>query len=165
MILAGILGTGCDSQINTSKQADTLTGSCVLPLSDEELGIYQKYSNTKDDQFLRNVSPIIICRLYFHAEKLGDIETRYSLYIQEDRYGTPAYQQFLSDLRSDTTVRENTRKLIKRLGEDTKVVGERKINNNESVVEIVPKSKSGSLLFRVIKNKKGIWKVDWLPLQ
>ena len=155
---------GCTGNVKTENPINTQS-SVILPLSAEEFKIYQNYSKSKDDQVIKDLSPVDVCKLYFYSLEQGDMGTQYALYIKEEKYMEGSYEQFVIYARSDMSNFENTKKLLKRIKEDTKLIKERDRRDNESFVEIVSKSGKESMIFRLIKNNQGIWKVVWLPLQ
>ncbi|WP_438312137.1 hypothetical protein [Sporosarcina sp. FA9] len=48
--------------------------------------LYKAFSATRDQSLLKNVAAVEIVGLYFYTVEIGDYDTQYDLYVQDDRY-------------------------------------------------------------------------------
>lgn len=127
----------------------------TVSLSPELDVIYQEYAIDKNDERLRGLSPLEIFQLYVKAELEGDYETQYWLYIQDkESLQVETVKQYVNDVK-----KQGTEPLI------TEHV------NNPLLKEVYPDEKHAyipledGLSFGFTKDRNGIWKVNWLPLQ
>lgn len=136
-------------------------------LTPELTSIYKQYSKKKDDNLLKGYEPIDICKLYLYAWEKEDYETEYALYIKEENYGTPSYDQYEKDINHDPGIKENTKAFIKNLKENSISI-KQSINDNNAMVVFKFKDREfmgGEISFGLVKSSKGIWKANWMPFQ
>lgn len=147
----------------------------ILPLSSVLADIYSKYAKTRNDELLRGLGVLDICRLYFNAEDKRDYETMYALYIHDKNYPVPTREEFLNAINKDTISPEINKKLLKSLKEDIKsvmlydnirslpdfpeVYGYVQINFNKDTL------RGKVWRFQLVQDSKNIWKVQFMPLQ
>lgn len=85
----------------------------ILQLPPELLDVYNRYFKKPDDQLLKGLNPLDVCRLYFYAEDKKNYETMYALYIHDEKYLVPTKEEFLMDVKNDKVSRVNDEKLYR----------------------------------------------------
>jgi hypothetical protein len=134
-----------------------------LPLSYSAKSAYERYVDTLKDEELAGLEPLDIFKMYYHAELLGDNSVKYALFMKDEEYELPSHDEYLSDSKiiSGSTY-DNQKIFIDKL-----VVTELKqtlLSEDQTIVQPAD-SDLEEWGFQLLKNKDGIWKVAWLPLQ
>jgi hypothetical protein len=108
-----------------------------------------------------------VCRLFFYAESIEDYETVYALYIHGENWLIPEKEEFLRQIKNDSVSRDNSKKLLNVLKEDIKDVIISKREPGAYIVMNFDKETffGKTIGFSMVKSKKGLWKVQFLPLQ
>jgi hypothetical protein len=150
---------------NPSPENELVRGSFTLTLPDRLIQRYDQFAAEKKDEWLEGLDPLDIFKMYFHAEQNKDYETQYALYFQDPETEIPTLQQFLQDVKSNRTLADNERKFIEELKKYAKSYEIKNQNGNEAVIWITFSNDRDPLGFRMKKNKQGIWKVSWMPIQ
>lgn len=158
---------------NTQNQNDNVKPGehiDMLALSPELKDIYDRYSKSKNDELMRGLEAIDVCKMYFYAESKKDYETLYSLYLKEEKAMLPTKDVFLKEA-SDAVSQENISKLLRILKEDVKdirVTQTGREKEETAVVNIYFDKETfygTEISFSMSVSKNGIWKVNYLPLQ
>jgi SH3-like domain-containing protein len=133
-----------------------------LPLSYSAKSAYERYVDTLNDEELAGLEPLDVFKMYYHAELLGDHSVKYALFIKDEEYELPSYDEYLSDSKNRSESTEHNQKIfIDRLA----VTELKQILLGEEAIVQPADSDSEDWGFQLLKNKDGIWKVAWLPLQ
>lgn len=164
--------------LSPSEELETLLTSAIqfnveaLSLSPKLLSIYKKYEQQKDDNLLRGLDPVDICKLYYHAEEKFDYETMYALYVKfenGENVSYPDLKTYLKDIKSDKNLVQNSKNHLKELKEQTISIEQIPIDLKTTAIQFTFKSKEirggGFETFMVVKDKNGIWKANWMPIQ
>lgn len=133
-------------------------------MSEDEVQAYAEFAKLKSDDLLKDLEPIVIFRYYVFASTTGDYKTQYSLYMKDEKYELPDLESFLTDIQADPTEPGNTKKFWEKWLNSQL---EQKINGDSAYI-VVSSGKGNPeelLSFGLTRNKEGIWKVNWLPIQ
>ncbi len=139
----------------------------LLDLSQEELDAYNRFKSTYDGEKLRGLEPLSLMRLYIHAIMEKDYESQWELYIKDEDYigWDKEYHMGIpdSDRITDFSVFENAVNIKVDYYDDQENAS---ISWEDKYLEEYDNSgypfKYG---FSLVKNKEGIWKVSFLPMQ
>lgn len=138
----------------------TLDANNQLVLPQALQAAYDTFSKTHDDQALKDLTPFDIFQLYFYAEEQADYKTQYAMFIDD-----PEYEKIFKTegeyiaASTEPNNRPGKKDLIEKIRKSSP---EMHIIGDSAYISI---SKENGLSFGLTKNKKGIWKVNWLPLQ
>lgn len=136
---------------------------------------YNAFAAKRNDELLKDLEPLDLFRFYVNASLAGDAETLYSLYIRGQEYGTPSLETFLKDLAADPEGVERQR--LNWEGWKQAYRLEQWIEGDTALIVLIPKDrtpakgnsaaavKEDEKGFGLTKNKAGIWKVNWQPMQ
>lgn len=123
--------------------------------------VYDLFSKTKEEKLLIDLTPFDIFQLYYYAEEKKDFKTQYALYIKDAEYEAPFKSQdeylAVANQPEDQKGRDSMLNIIKAASLEEKVT-----SGSDAHIII---SKETGLGFGLLKNKLGIWKVKWMPLQ
>ncbi|MGE6231154.1 hypothetical protein [Paenibacillus chitinolyticus] len=129
---------------------------------------FDVFTKTRTDDQLKGLEPIDIFRFYVMAAEKGDWETVYALLIKGSDYATPGREEYLSDIGKEPDADKQAKKKWDALRKDYTLYQE---ISGDSAYIVMTKRGSGSSssedkqAFSLIRNKAGIWKVSWLPMQ
>lgn len=146
----------------------------LLELDKDEEDIYNKFSEKYDDNILRGVDPLAICKMYLFAHKIKDYETAYELYFIENPDVRPSKEDYLAMTNEESLTDLD---LFCRV-EDVGV----KKTKEEAIVNWKYSDKLGSISFNNKEKKgrysfnkeksfylrtkgQGLWKVRFMPMQ
>lgn len=138
-----------------------------ISLSNRELENFQKYSETENEQLLKDLSPLEVFKYYYHAFRVNDQQTLYNLYIKGDAYGAPSRKDFLKEMgKKEIEQLQALGKFQYHIKDFAQINYDDKTSyiqiNFEEGSEV---AKSQPWNFKLIKNSQDIWKVDWVPLE
>ncbi|MFE8703098.1 hypothetical protein ACFYKX_21185 [Cytobacillus sp. FJAT-54145] len=133
-----------------------------LILPEDLQNIYSQFAESKNDGVLAGLSPAKVFQLYFYAEEIEDYETQYALFIDDEQYIKvfPTYEDYL-DAVMNPPVPVQGETLLDKVKRSQ--LEERIINEKEAGVSI--SSGEEGLGFGLSKNSRGIWRVNWMPIQ
>ncbi|MFK7691584.1 hypothetical protein [Paenibacillus sp. HJGM_3] len=150
-------------------------------LQPDQMTKYEAFARQPDETWLKGLEPLDIFRWYMRAKLLGDFNTLYGLYVDMEGYEKPSLEQFLSDIAGDPEgVRrgkqmslsiERDYQLEQRIDGDAALIvmtlngsklSNQSRNGNEAGLGTVLEDQIG---FGLTKNKAGVWKVNWMPMQ
>lgn len=127
--------------------------------------LYGRFAEEKDDELLRELSPLDVFRFYAKASEAGDYSTQYALYIKDSGYEVPSYKSFLNDISQDQGEADRSRQKWAELKSSYALTEE--IDGNRALIRM--SNGTGNVEdekgFQLIKNKDGIWKAAWMPMQ
>lgn len=133
---------------------------------EERLGRYESFANTRTDDSLKGLEPIDIFRYYVMASEKGDWETVYALLIKGSGYATPSREQYLTDIGREPDADKQAKQKWDALRKDYTLYQE---TSGDSAYIVMTKRGSASVEdkkgFSLTRNKAGIWKVSWPPMQ
>ncbi|MCY9588920.1 hypothetical protein PC41400_26440 [Paenibacillus chitinolyticus] len=135
---------------------------------EEMLNRYEDFTKTRTDDRLKGLEPIDIFRYYVMASEKGDWETVYALLIKGSDYATPGREEYLSDIGREPDADKQAKQKWDVLRKDYTLYQE---ISGDSAYIVMTKRGSGSpspedkQAFSLTRNKAGIWKVSWLPMQ
>lgn len=139
----------------------------LLALSQEELDAYNRFKSNYNEEELRGLEPISLMRLYLHATIEHDLESQWELYIKEENYLGWDKEYHLSEFanhrKREFSEFENAVNIDISYEEDdinTAIVWEDKY-----LEEYDSSGYPFKFTFGLVKNKDGIWKVSFLPMQ
>lgn len=123
------------------------------------LEVYKTFAQTQNDGLLKGLTPFDIFQLYLYAEVQKDYKTQYSLFIDDPEYEPTfkTYEEYAAAAKQNGKSSETLLEIIKAGKLEEKMTSEK-----EAHIVI---SKDIGLSFGLTRNKIGIWKVKWLPLQ
>lgn len=132
----------------------------LLDLNNEELQIYNKFKQHYNEEVLRDVEPLSICKMYFYAGYNKDYETEYELYIKGEEWLGWSKEEHMSipdnERIKDFIEFKNVEDLKAEVKEDSAVITWKYDGDNEDEFRYG---------FNLVKNKDGIWKVSFMPMQ
>lgn len=145
-------------------------------LQSDQQPLYEAYTLQPDDKWLRGLAPVDVFRWYMRAVLIGDFDTIYALFIDDDGYVKPSRDEFLRDVVRDwegvqrgkeqSVELERNYRLEQRIDGDSALIVmtpiETKSDQNDSGLGQVLEGKRG---FGLTKNQAGVWKVNWMPMQ
>lgn len=133
-----------------------------LILPEDLQNVYSQFAESKNDGVLAGLSPSQVFQLYFYAEEMEDYETQYALFIDDEQYIKvfPTYEDYL-DAIMNPPVPVQGETLLDKVKRSQ--LEERMINEKEAGVSI--SSGDEGLGFGLSKNSRGIWRVNWMPIQ
>jgi hypothetical protein len=122
--------------------------------------VYQSFRTNYNEEALIGLSPLDLFKLYYYAASNEDYRTQYELYIFDEEYFR-VFETYEDYLQAVYETSEASSKLLER------------ISRSNLMEVILPDDKNAAITvtdvegtsFGLVKNKKGIWKVKWLPLQ
>ncbi|MFB7816253.1 hypothetical protein ACFC0X_19015 [Paenibacillus chitinolyticus] len=135
---------------------------------EEMLNRYDDFTKTRTDDRLKGLEPIDIFRYYVMAAEKGDWETVYALLIKGSDYATPGREEYLSDIGREPDADKQAKQKWDALRKDYTLYQE---ISGDSAYIVMTKRGSGSSspedkqAFSLTRNKAGVWKVSWLPMQ
>ncbi|MGI6308742.1 MAG: hypothetical protein ACOX1X_09150 [Dethiobacteria bacterium] len=136
-------------------------------LTDEEQAIYQQFAETKNDNLLKDLSPIQVVKQWLHADKIGDYRTQYYLFNIENNV--------LPFLDTDIEVTEeiwiqvtgggniDQGRFQKFFEEVVSFEVDDSYGNEQKIAIRFDRNDDSSFLFWLSKNSSGIWKVEFEP--
>ncbi|MCW3491616.1 hypothetical protein [Dethiobacter alkaliphilus] len=134
-----------------------------LELTQDELGIYQEFSETRDDRLLAGLAPLQVFKLWLYADRNQDYNTQYYLFNTDKMQSAwmiePLGEQEFLQLRKNRPVDMFLRHFneVISVQEDTTL-------GDENNMKLAFEQKDGSeFLFWMQKNSYGNWKVRWEP--
>jgi hypothetical protein len=138
-----------------------------LELSPEQEKIFDSYALKRSDDRLKGLSAADIFKFYLEATFRKDQETLYGLYVKGEGYNSPSQERFLHDLEVDPSSADKAIAAWNEIKQNHSfVVQENYMEDSHAVVFIIPLKKEAEMkMFQLYKNKAGIWKVNWMPLQ
>jgi hypothetical protein len=133
-----------------------------LVLEDSLQEVYKDFSHSHDDHLLTNLNPFSIFMLYFYAEQQNDYQTQYSLY----NHSLDTFKPFASleeyQRESEKPINiEGKKRLLQKIT-STSTMTEEIIVDREAVIWI---STAEHLGYALSRDDKGIWKINWTPVQ
>ncbi|SEG65244.1 hypothetical protein [Paenibacillus sp. UNC499MF] len=127
---------------------------------------YEDFAKTRTDDSLKGLEPIDIFRYYVTASEKGDWETVYALLVKGSDYATPSREQYLTEIGREPDADKQAKQKWDALRKDYMLYQE--ISGDSASIVM---TKRGSVSaedkkgFSLTRNKAGIWKVSWLPMQ
>lgn len=139
----------------------------LMELSETEEEIYNKFAQDYDESHLKGVKPLSICKLYLHAGQVQDYETEYELFIQDENYLGWSKEEHMEipkeHRQKDWDMFEKTEDIQVSYSEDNQQAFISWIVSDDSNKDADGEPFRYS--FSLAKNKEGIWKVCFLPMQ
>jgi hypothetical protein len=144
-------GTSFNQNENTGVMNEIPISNDFLP--ERLIPIIEKLSSDHEDIHLKGLDPADVFLLYWQAFDLGNLELKYALFTGE---GMPEYQYYV-DRVNESTIKQEQRiyEIIKQKGAG---IFKPVIKGNEAYIKI-----DESTQFHLVKNERGIWKVNYLP--
>lgn len=137
-------------------------------IPDSEREAYETYREQPSDDLLKGLEPMDVFRYYVTASYTSDYETVYALYIQDPKYDKPDREKFLSDVQSDSGLEEREKKAWDKFMQRYDKL-EQQIDGDTAIIAMIDtdgnNAEEREMNFRLVRNKDGIWKVGWMPLQ
>lgn len=172
LVLMGIfllLLVGCNDSDTTNSDSTEVDSTepettSLLELNDEEMEIYNEFKENYDESVLQGVEPLSVCKMYFYASTDKDYETQYELYIKDEEYVQWSKEEHLSFSESDRMKEFDQFEKVEDLKvdiTDSKHANVNWIYGDDFTVDGNP-IRMG---FNLVKNKEGVWKVHFMPMQ
>lgn len=146
-------------------------------LSPQQLELYETFTRQPNDALLKGLEPVDIFKWYMRAVLLGDFDVVYALFIQGSEYAVPSREEFLNGVAGDPegvqrgkvqskTLEQNYR-LEQRMEGDAALIvmtlnGKQNPKDEVAGLGVVLEDQKG---FGLTRNKEGVWKVNWMPMQ
>ncbi|MEO2073925.1 MAG: hypothetical protein ABGX20_00700 [Bacillus sp. (in: firmicutes)] len=157
--VAFLIQTNGRELLQETKLKSDAWGHIQLPNRLQKL--YDLFSKTKEEKLLTDLTPFDIFQLYYYTEEKKDFKTQYALYIKGPEYESPfkSAEEYLAAANrpADQKGRLSILEIVK-----TAQLEEKVTSHSDAHIMI---SKETGLGFGLIKDKQGIWKVKWMPLQ
>jgi hypothetical protein len=134
-----------------------------LVLEDSLLKVYNQYSKSQDDSLLATLEPFSIFLLYFYAEEKSDYRIQYGLYNNSPEIFKPfaSVEEYIKESEKAINI-EGKKKLLQKI-RSTSVMTEEIIGDREAVIWI--SKEEDRLGYPLTRDDKGIWKINWMPVQ
>ncbi|WP_433750947.1 hypothetical protein [Falsibacillus pallidus] len=133
-----------------------------VKLEPELQSIYKQFSAKHDDMLLRGLTPLQIFYLYFYAEDQKDYGVQYWLF----NHDPDIEQTFKSEEDWIQASQKEGNSLLEKVKNSYL---EEKITDDSNAYILISsganQSTENSLGFGLSKNKAGVWKVNWMPIQ
>ncbi|MBE4909091.1 hypothetical protein IMZ08_13560 [Bacillus luteolus] len=129
-------------------------------ISPELEKVYQRFRTDFNEEALIGLSPLDIFKLYYYAASIEDYRTQYELFIFDEEY-IRVFETYEDYLQAVNETREASSNLLEMISKSNLM--EVILPDDENAAITVGDLEGTS--FGLVKNKKGIWKVQWLPLQ
>ncbi|ALC89521.1 hypothetical protein AM500_06780 [Bacillus sp. FJAT-18017] len=144
----------------TSRKISVDSAGTII-LNTELNAIYEKYSTSYDDKLLNGLDPFSVFLLYFHADEKEDYAAQYALYNSSPDVHAPfaSLEEYIKE--SENQNDEDVIDLLT-IVKNSGMVKEELRGDGTAIIHI---SDFDGLAFALTKNKEGIWKVNWLPIQ
>lgn len=123
--------------------------------------IYSDYKNTLDENLLKGLKPEEVFTLWFYADQIEDYKTQYSLFIDDEEYQKTfeSYDEYFEAKQNP-----EERKLSSLISTENSPSLQVKMGYGENSAFVIL-SEVQQTHFGLTKSKKGIWKVNWMPIQ
>lgn len=167
--ISGLLLAGCQEEqelgtgtvIGNEKKVVLAEETNLLILSEDEERLYGNFKEQKDIQLLKDIDPIMIAKFFVKALQEKDYHTEYLLYIDDPEQVQWDLETHLSQMISEEE------QLAKQLQKNFQNISQVKfIEENEMSGYLeFPLEGENVGRFQMLKNKDGIWKVKFRPLQ
>ncbi|HIW35150.1 MAG TPA: hypothetical protein IAA29_20455 [Candidatus Paenibacillus intestinavium] len=127
--------------------------------------LYDLFAEKKDDELLRGLSPLDVFKFYVKASESGDLDTEYALFIKDPDHEVPSYNSYINDISRAQEGMERSKQMWVELKQ---IYGLTEELDGDSA--LIPISKGNGNReeekgFQLVRNKNGIWKVAWMPMQ
>lgn len=137
-----------------------------LPASQEQEELYARYAEEQDEELLRGLAPLDVFRFYVKASESKDLSTQYALYIKDPGYEVPSYKTFINDISRDQDALDRSGQIWGQLQAAGYGLRE-EIDGDHALIRMSngsgkPEEDKG---FQLVKNRGGIWKAAWMPMQ
>ncbi|REK71811.1 hypothetical protein [Paenibacillus paeoniae] len=133
-------------------------------ISQDEEDRYREYAKNRDEEQLRALVPLEVFKYYVKASEAEDFETVYGLFMKDDGYELPSYESYLGDLSKDEEGRNRSKQQWAAWREHDQLYEE--INGDQAVIHMTHREEEKDTRgFQLVKNRDGIWKVAWMPMQ
>ncbi|PPA70879.1 hypothetical protein [Jeotgalibacillus proteolyticus] len=130
-----------------------------LTLSADEQNVYEAFIKEYDDSILSGLSPTQIFRFYWLAEEQGDFKTQYLLYNHDESAG-----KVFETLEDFEEAKQDESYPVLHAFKKNELV-EVIVDEQNAYIAIKAEDPEKMQGFSLSKNKKGVWKVNWLPMQ
>lgn len=113
------------------------------------------------------LQPLTVCKLYIHSGHIQDYETQYAFYIQDEMYLGWTKEEHMRGFSR----KEKSQKKEEIMGAENLRVYYTQDSNKANITWThgdEERDANGNLFeyhFSLVKNKDGIWKVKFLPMQ
>lgn len=159
---------GLESEIHKLNEFVTLNAyhEDLTELSNYERVRFEEFRENYDDEALKRMSPISICKMYLYAGLIGDYETQYEFYASKEREEFWMKEEHLEirdkDRHSAYDIFEDVYSL--RINVKTEDKGSAKIKWNSRNGYVDEFQGPWTYTFRMVQ-EDDVWKVGFLPLQ
>ncbi|RAV17754.1 hypothetical protein [Paenibacillus contaminans] len=126
---------------------------------------YDRFAEKKDDELLRGLSPLDVFKFYVKASEAGDYDTQYALYIKDPGHEVPSYKTYINDISRDQEALNRSKQMWAELKLSYGLAEE--IDGDRALIRISKGNgnQEEEKGFQLVKNKDGIWKAAWMPMQ
>jgi hypothetical protein len=153
------LGTG--TVVGNENKVALAEESNLMQLSPDELKVYAAFKKKFDDRVLKEADPIMVAKLYFHAIETHDYNTQYELFVDDVEQREWSKQEHMQMMKEEgPKMAEKMRKLFARM-QEVKFI---EVDQKTGYLEF-PEEGENLGQFQMVKNKAGIWKVKFRPMQ
>ena len=132
-----------------------------LNLTAEELSAYETFKESRDQNALRDLTPLSVARLYLVAEIEGLSELQHAFYILDPQYITSSYEELQKDY---SPFHEQPLSELIQLFEDLSS-GTFIESTYGGYISFFREDPTIPSIFQMIRNSEGIWQVAFMPLQ
>jgi len=134
-------------------------------LSKETEELYSRFAEKKEDELLRGLSPLDVFKFYVKASEASDYETQYALFIKDSDHEVPSYKTYINEISRDQEALDRAKQMWAELKESYGLTEE--IEDDQALIRISNGSGNNEedKGFQLVKNKDGIWKAAWMPMQ
>jgi len=126
---------------------------------------YDRFAEKKDDELLRGLSPLDVFKFYAKASEAGDHDTQYALFIKDPGHEVPSYKTYINDISRDQEGLNRSKQMWAELKLSYGLAEE--IDGDRALIRISKGNgnQEEAIGFQLVKNKDGIWKAAWTPMQ
>jgi len=151
-------------QDSSSEEETTVVDGIVIDMEfmSRVHGLYKTFATDKDPEALKEVSPIEIVGLWFYTAEIGDFETQYALYIQNEDHLVIPKEEYLRNVSNENQppFEEKYSEISFELVDPDHSTGIAKLKVDK---EAFPEEEEWKG-FQLIKTDSG-WRVAFMPMQ
>lgn len=143
--------------------------SNLLDLDKKEMKVYESFKNDHSESHLKGLEPLSICKIYLYASSKKDYETEYELYIKDDEHRLWTKAEHLrwskeeEDIPFEKSMFEDVEELELSYSEDERSCTISWISKHDEFMD--DDGNYFRFSFYLIKNRYGVWKVSFMPMQ
>lgn len=131
-------------------------------LSSDEMSIYDKYVQSKDENLLKGLSPLTIAKFYAYSYAKGDYDTAYTFFVDYNSYNGYKFtkEEYKEQINSlDDTIKEEQINSIK-ASKNGEFVAD---GEDKGYIEYELRP-DHPMIIDMIKDANGVWKLEYMAI-